>query len=111
MQSFDRCEAAPQFTVNSALDGYIEVHMGGLHGTGPTLALDLVRTDLSRTIRFKVRSGHEVRTPQTRESVAQRQDRDCAQPELPEGRVAQHGIDELQTGTDTEHSWTRQAEA
>ena len=66
-QSFDRCEAAPQFFVNYALDVSIEVHIDDLHDTGPKPALDLVRTNLSQTIRFKVdgvRDGHEVRGPQ-----------------------------------------------
>ena len=56
-QSFDRCEAAQQFFLNSALDGYTEVHIDDLHGTGPKPAID---TDLSRMIRFKVWTVNEV---------------------------------------------------
>ena len=41
-QSFERCDAAPQFFANYELDVFVEVHMDDLHGTGPTLALDLV---------------------------------------------------------------------
>ena len=59
-QSFDRCEAAPQFFVNYALDVSIEVHMDDLHGTGPKQALDVVRTNVSQTIRFKVWTVYEV---------------------------------------------------
>ena len=51
-QSFDRCEAAPQFFANYELDVLIEVHMDDLHGTGPKLALDVLQTNLSQTIRF-----------------------------------------------------------
>ena len=59
-QSFDRCDAAPQFFANYDLDVVIEVHMGELHGTGPRPALDLVQTNLSQKIRFKVRTMYEV---------------------------------------------------
>ena len=59
-QSFDRCEAAPQFFVNYALDVSVEEHMDGLHGTGPKMALDLVRINLSQTIRSKVRTVYEM---------------------------------------------------
>ena len=67
-QSFDRCEAAPQFFVNYALDISVEVHMDDLHGTGPKPALDLVRVNFSHDDSFQgsdgVRHRHEVRTPQ-----------------------------------------------
>ena len=33
---------------------------GDLHGFGPKLALDLVQINLSRTIRFKVRTVYEI---------------------------------------------------
>ena len=59
-QSFDRCEAAPQFFVNYALDVSIRVHMDDLHGTGPKPALDMVRINLSQTIRFTVRKVYEM---------------------------------------------------
>ena len=59
-QSFDRCEAARQSFLNYALDGSVEVHMDDLHGTGPNLALDLVRINLSLTIRFKVRAVYDM---------------------------------------------------
>ena len=68
-QSFDKCDAAPQFVANCELGILIEVHMDELHGTGPRPALNLVKTYLSHKIRFKIwtvyeRSGHEIRTPQ-----------------------------------------------
>ena len=59
-QRFDRCEAAPQFFLNYALDVSVEVHMDDLHGLGPKLALDLVRFNLSQPIRFKVRTVYEM---------------------------------------------------
>ena len=34
-QSFDRCDAAPQFLASKELDVFIEVHMDDVHGTGP----------------------------------------------------------------------------
>ena len=61
-QSLDRCEAAPQFFVNYALDVPIEVHMYDLHGNGPKTALDLSRINLSQTIRFNVRTVYEMGT-------------------------------------------------
>ena len=56
-QSFGRCEAAPQVFVNYALHVSIGVHMDDLHGTGPKPAVDMVRFNLSQTIRFKVRTA------------------------------------------------------
>ena len=63
-QSFDRCDAAPQFFANYELDVFIEVHMDDLHGTGPRLALDLVQTNFSQKIRRveRVRVLHTDRT-------------------------------------------------
>ena len=61
-QSFDRCEAALLFFVNYSLDVSVEVHMDDLHGTGPKPALDLVRTNFSQTIRFKVWTVYEIET-------------------------------------------------
>ena len=49
--NFDRCDAAPQFF---ELIFFIEVHMDDLHGTGPRLELDLVQSNLSQNIRFKI---------------------------------------------------------
>ena len=46
--------------MNYALDVSIEVHTDDLHGTGPKPALDLVRTNLSQTIRFKVRTVYDM---------------------------------------------------
>ena len=59
-QSFDRCEAAPQFFLNYALHVSIGVHMDHLHGTGPKTALDLGRINLSQTIRFTVRTVYDI---------------------------------------------------
>ena len=58
-QSFDRCDAAPQFFANYELDVFIEV-MADLHGTGPGPALDLVQTNLSQKIRFNIWTVHQV---------------------------------------------------
>ena len=60
-QSFDRCDAAPQFFANYELDVSIEVHMDELHGAGPRLAVDLVHTNLSHKIRFKIWTVYEMR--------------------------------------------------
>ena len=49
-----------QFFVNYALDVSIEVHIDDLHDTGPKPVLDLVRTNLSQTIRFKVWTVYEM---------------------------------------------------
>ena len=57
-QSFDRCDAAPQFFANCELDVFIEVH-----GRSPwhwTETLDLVQTNLSQKIRFKIWTEYEV---------------------------------------------------
>ena len=63
-QSFDRCDAAPQFLTNYELDVFIEVHMDDLHGSGPRLALDLVQNQPLTDNPFQnldsERSGHEV---------------------------------------------------
>ena len=58
-QSFDRCDA-PQCFANYELDVCSEVHMDDLHGTGPRFALDLVQTNLSQKIRFKIWTVYEV---------------------------------------------------
>ena len=59
-QSVDRCDAAPQFFAKYELDVFIEVHMADLQGTGPRLALDLVQTNLSQEIRFKIWTVHDM---------------------------------------------------
>ena len=114
-QSFDRCEAAPQFFVNYALDVSIGVHMDDLHGFGPKLALDLVRINLSQTIRFKVRTVYEMgmRYEHLKRERVLHEDRTeiVPNPTVLESSVAQHGIDNLQTGTSTKCSWIRQVEA
>ena len=61
-QSVDRCEAAPQFFVNYALDVSMWVHVDDLRGTGPKPPLDLVRANISQTIRFKVWTVYEMGT-------------------------------------------------
>ena len=43
-----------QFFANCEMDAFIRVHMYELHGTGPGPALDLVQTNFSRQIRFKI---------------------------------------------------------
>ena len=57
---FDRCDAARQFFANYELNVFTEEHMDDLHGTGPRPALDLVRTNLSQNIRFKIWTLNEV---------------------------------------------------
>ena len=68
VQSFDRCEAAPQSFLNYALDVSVEVHMDDLHGTGPKPGAgsgsNQPLTDDSFQGSDGVRHGHEVRTPQ-----------------------------------------------
>ena len=59
-QSFEGCGAAPQFFANYELDVFIAVHRDDLHGTGPRPALDLVQTNLSQKIRFKIWTEYEV---------------------------------------------------
>ena len=59
-QSFDRCDAAPQFFAYYELDFSFEVHVYDLHGTGPRLALDLVQTNFSQKICFKIWTLNEV---------------------------------------------------
>ena len=59
-QSFDRCDAAPQIFATFELDVFIEVHMDDLHGTGPRPALNLVQTNLSQKVRFKIWTVIEV---------------------------------------------------
>ena len=59
-QSFDRCDAAPQFFANYDLHVFIKGHMDDLRGTGPRPALELVQTNLSQTIRFKIWTVYEV---------------------------------------------------
>ena len=59
-QSFDWCDADPQPFANDELDVFIEVHMDDLHGIGPRPALDLVQTNLSQKIRFKIWTVNEV---------------------------------------------------
>ena len=59
-QSFDRCDAAPQCFANCELDVFIEVRMDDVHGTRLRTALDLVQTNVSQKIRFKIWTVHEV---------------------------------------------------
>ena len=59
-ESFDRCDAAPQFLAIYELDVFVKVHMDDLHGTGPRLALDLVQTKRSQKIRFIIWTVYEV---------------------------------------------------
>ena len=114
-QSFDRCDAAPQFLANYELDVFIEVHMGDLHGSGPRLALDLVQTNLSQTIRFKIWTVNEVgmRYEHLKCERVLYNDRTeiVLDEKILEGSVAQHGADELQTSAKAECCWIRQTEA
>ena len=58
-QSFDRCDVAPQILANYEVDVFIEVHINDLHGTGPRPALELVQTNFSQRIRFKIWTVYE----------------------------------------------------
>ena len=83
------------------------------HGTGPRLALDLVQANLSQKIRFKIWTMNEVgvRYEHLERERVLHNDRTEIVPNIPESSVAQHGADQLQTGTNAEQSWIRQTEA
>ena len=90
-------------------------HVYDLHGTGPRLALDLVQTNLSQKIRFKVWTLNEVgvRYEHLERERVLHNDRteSVPNPKIPESSVAQHGAGQLPTGTNADRSWIRQTEA
>ena len=57
-QSFDRCDAAPQFFANYELDVFSEVYMDDFHGTRLRLATWFKPTSQRKS------GGCEIRTPQ-----------------------------------------------
>ena len=93
---------------------FIEVHTDDLHGTGPRPALDLVQTNLSQKIRFKIWTVYEVgmRYEHLKRERLLHDDRTqiVPNPKKTEDSVAQHGPNELQTSTNAERSWIRQTE-
>ena len=113
-QTFDKCDAAQKIFANYELDVFVEVHMDGLHGTGPRLALDLVQTNPSQKIRFNIWTVNEVGMRYEhlkRERVLHKdKTQTTPNPKIPESSLAQHEAGELQTSTDAECSWVRQAQ-
>ena len=81
------------------------------HGTGPRLALDLVQTNLSQKNLFKIWTLNEVGVRYERLECERElhNDRTEIVPNIPESGLAQHGADQLQTGTNAEQSWIRLA--
>ena len=113
-QSFDRCDAAPQFFANYELDVFIQVHKDDLHGTGPRLALEQIQANLSQRIPCSIWTVTEVGTRYEhleRERVLDNHRTELV-PNEKKQRVLLHNMGaELQTSATAECSWIRQAEA
>ena len=111
-QSFDRCDAAPQFFANYELDVSIEVHMDELHGIGPRLAVDLVHTNLSHKIRFTIWTVYEVDMKYEhfqRERVLHNDKTEITpNPKYLRAMLYSMGLTNCKSNTDAECSWIRQ---
>ena len=113
-QSFDRCDAAPQFLAIYELDVFMEAHMDDLHGTGPKPALDRVQTNLSQKVHFKVWTVHEMAWGTNTSNVSE-----CCTTTGLRSWPTQNTCEEcctawignLQTSNDTNCSGTRQTES
>ena len=60
-QSFDRCDAAPQFRVDYELAVFIQLHMDDLRGAVPRLAVEQIQTN-PRGKSDSERGGQELRS-------------------------------------------------
>ena len=113
-QSFDRCDAAPQFFANYELDVFIQVHKDDLHGTGPRLALEQIQANFSQRIPCNIWTVTEVGTRYEhleRERVLDNHRTELLPNEKNRGYCCTTWGAELQTSATSECSWIRQAEA